>query len=143
MSLLANEFDVRSVLQGQVSFAAVKQICVIHEAMNGCKNLFIKGWLRKCNYFQMSSLNLLDCARQMREDDKPWYDSETSRYSRKRDRIKNTALKAGTPNDWSKYQCCRSKVNNQKSTQKNIFYNNLDIIVSDFQNNDNINSGKY
>ena len=36
-SLLANEFDVRSVLHGQVSLAAVNQICVIHEAMNGCK----------------------------------------------------------------------------------------------------------
>ena len=39
VSLLANEFDVRSVLHGQVSFAAVSQICIIHEAMNGCKNL--------------------------------------------------------------------------------------------------------
>ena len=39
VSLLANDFDVRSVLHGQVSLAAVKQICVIHEAMNGCKNL--------------------------------------------------------------------------------------------------------
>ena len=38
-SLLANEFDVRSVLHGQVSLAAANQICVIHEAMNGCKNL--------------------------------------------------------------------------------------------------------
>ena len=39
VSLLANEFDVRSVLHGQVSFAAVNQMCVVHEAMNGCKNL--------------------------------------------------------------------------------------------------------
>ena len=39
VSLLANEFDVRSLLHGQVSLAAVNQICVIHETMNGCKNL--------------------------------------------------------------------------------------------------------
>ena len=39
MSLLANEFDVRSVLHGQVSLAGVNQICVNHEAMNDCKNL--------------------------------------------------------------------------------------------------------
>ena len=41
--LLANEFDVRSVLHGQVSLAAVNQMFVIHEAMklNGCKNLKI------------------------------------------------------------------------------------------------------
>ena len=41
VSLLANEFDVWSVLHGQVSLAAVNQICVIHEAMDGCKNLKI------------------------------------------------------------------------------------------------------
>ena len=39
VSLLANEIDVQSVLQGQVRLAAVNQICVIHEAMNGYKNL--------------------------------------------------------------------------------------------------------
>ena len=39
VSLLANEFDVGSVLHGQVSLAAVIQICVIHEAMNDFKNL--------------------------------------------------------------------------------------------------------
>ena len=41
VSLLANEFDVRSVLHGQVSLAAVDQIRVVHEAMNGCKYLKI------------------------------------------------------------------------------------------------------
>ena len=39
VSLWANEFYVPSLLHGQVSLAAVKQICVIHEAMNGSKNL--------------------------------------------------------------------------------------------------------
>ena len=47
VSPLANEFDVRRVLHGQVSLAAVNQMYVIHEAMNGCKNLKI---LRKCKY---------------------------------------------------------------------------------------------
>ena len=43
VSLLANEFKVRSVFHGQVSLAAVNQICVRHEAMNGCqKDLKIK-----------------------------------------------------------------------------------------------------
>ena len=41
VSLLANEPDVRSVLHGQVGLAAVNHICVIHQAMNGCKNLKI------------------------------------------------------------------------------------------------------
>ena len=40
VSLLANEFDVQSVLQRQVS-TAVNQICDFHEAMNSCKNLKI------------------------------------------------------------------------------------------------------
>ena len=33
VSLLANEFDVRNVLDGQVSLAAINQIYVMHEAM--------------------------------------------------------------------------------------------------------------
>ena len=41
VSLLADEFDVRSALRRQVNLAAVNQICVIHEAMNGFKNLKI------------------------------------------------------------------------------------------------------
>ena len=39
VSLLANEFDDRSVWHGQVSLAAVSQIYVFHEVMNGCENL--------------------------------------------------------------------------------------------------------
>ena len=39
--LLANGFDVGSVLHGQVSLVAVNQIYVFHEAMKGCKNLKI------------------------------------------------------------------------------------------------------
>ena len=39
VSPLANEVDVRSVWHGQVSLAAVNQICVFHEAMNSCKNI--------------------------------------------------------------------------------------------------------
>ena len=41
VSLLANKFDVRSALYGQMNLAAVNQICVIHEAINGCKSLKI------------------------------------------------------------------------------------------------------
>ena len=41
VSLLMNKFDVRSVLHGQVSLGAVNQIFVVHEALNGCKNLKI------------------------------------------------------------------------------------------------------
>ena len=37
MSLLGNEFDVRCILHGQVSFAAVNHINVLHEVMKGYK----------------------------------------------------------------------------------------------------------
>ena len=36
----------------------------------------------------------------VREEDKPWYDSEIRRNSRKRDRLKKIALKSGNQNDW-------------------------------------------
>ena len=36
-----NEFDVRSMLHGQVSLAAINESCVSHEAMNGCKDIKI------------------------------------------------------------------------------------------------------
>ena len=42
VSLLVNDFDIRSILHGQVSLAAGNQICAIHETMNGCKNLKIQ-----------------------------------------------------------------------------------------------------
>ena len=38
---MVNELDVQSELHEQVSLAAVNQIHVIHETMNGCKNLKI------------------------------------------------------------------------------------------------------
>ena len=58
MFFLANESNVRSVLHEQVSLAAVNQISVIHEAMNGWKqnlkdsfktcfkNVNINRWLK-------------------------------------------------------------------------------------------------
>ena len=57
----------------------------------------------------------------VREDDKPWCDSEIGRNSRNRDRLKKTALKSGNQNDWKKYKYYRNKVNNQKSMLWNLF----------------------
>ena len=42
VSLLVNAFYVRNVLHEQGILAAVNQICVIHEAMNGCKKKNLK-----------------------------------------------------------------------------------------------------
>ena len=46
VSLLTYELDVRSILHGKVSLAALNEICVFHEAMNCCKNL--KDSLKAC-----------------------------------------------------------------------------------------------
>ena len=57
-SLLANEFNIGSVLHGQVSLAAVIQICVIHEAINGFKNLgLLKVWFENVNILQYLFVN--------------------------------------------------------------------------------------
>ena len=41
VSFLANELDARSVLHGPVFLAAVNHICVIHEDMNGSKDIMV------------------------------------------------------------------------------------------------------
>ena len=48
---------VRGVLHGQVSLAAVNQICVIHEAMNGCEKS--KESLKDC----FENVNIPKCIR--------------------------------------------------------------------------------
>ena len=58
----------------------------------------------------------------VRPDDKPWYNSEIRRTSRKRDRLKSMAIKTGKISDWNSYKKLRNKVNNRKKTRKrNIF----------------------
>ena len=48
VTLLTNQFDVRSVLLGKVSLAAVNQICVFHGAERLQKKIY-RFLLRKCN----------------------------------------------------------------------------------------------
>ena len=72
----------------------------------------------------------------VREDDKPWHDSEIRRNTRKRDRQKKKAGKTGNITDWIKYKRLRNKVNNQRKHAKESFYNNLELIITDFENND-------
>ena len=43
--LLSITTPVSLLLHGQVSLAAVNKICVVHEAMNSCKNLKIHSRL--------------------------------------------------------------------------------------------------
>ena len=55
VSLLANVFVVRSVLHGQVSLAAVNQMYVIHENMNGLQ--ISKDSLKAC----FENVNIKGC----------------------------------------------------------------------------------
>ena len=48
----------------------------------------------------------------IRPSDKPWYDSEIRRHSRKRDRLKTKAAKSGKQTDWTNYKHERNKINN-------------------------------
>ena len=72
----------------------------------------------------------------IRGDDKPWYDSEIRSFTRKRDKQKRKAIKTGNPNDWGTYKKLRNKVNNLKKHAKESFFNNLELSISDFYNND-------
>ena len=72
----------------------------------------------------------------IREDDKPWYDSEIRSFSRKRDKQKSKAIKTGISNDWHTYKKLRNKVNNLKKHAKEQFFNNLELSISDFDNDD-------
>ena len=72
----------------------------------------------------------------IRPDDKPWYDSEIRKYSRKRDRQKAKAVKTSLQNDWKKYKILRNKVNNLKKHAKGTLNNNLEFsLLSNFSNN--------
>ena len=77
----------------------------------------------------------------VRPNDKPWFDSEIRHYVRIRDRLKRKARNSGTSDSMNKYKHIRNKVNNLKKHAKEKFYNNLEISLSDFHNNDKKNFG--
>ena len=52
------------------------------------------------------------------EDDKPWYDSEIRRNSRKRDRLKKKAITIGNVIVWAKFKGLRNKVNKKNMLRK-------------------------
>ena len=56
VSFLVNEFNIRSLLHGQVSSAAVNHTYVLHEGMNVCTNLNInfKACSENVNYIDKS-----------------------------------------------------------------------------------------
>ena len=72
----------------------------------------------------------------IRPNDKPWYDSEIRRNSRKRDRQKQKAVRTSKQSDWAKYKTLRNKVNNLKKHAKESFDNNLELsLLTNFSSN--------
>ena len=72
----------------------------------------------------------------IRPSDKPWYDSEIRRHSRKRDRLKTKAVKSGKQTDWTNYKHERNKVNNLIKHAKEVFFNNIeDLLFESYSSN--------
>ena len=67
----------------------------------------------------------------VRPQDRPWYNSEIRKMSRKRDRYKHSATISGKLSDWTRYKQTRNKVNNMKKQAKEIFYNNIEFTLND------------
>ena len=68
-------------------------------------------------------------------DDKPWYDHEIRKYSRQRDRLRKKALNSQNPSHWHAYKTARNKVNNLKKHAKEIFYSNLEDMLTETMTN--------
>ena len=54
----------------------------------------------------------------IRPNDRPWFDSETRKHTRHRDRQKHVATKYCRLTDWIKYKQLRNKVNYLKKAAK-------------------------
>ncbi|MCG8095193.1 MAG: hypothetical protein JAZ17_16505 [Candidatus Thiodiazotropha endolucinida] len=72
----------------------------------------------------------------VRPNDKPWFDSDIRHFIRIRNKLRKKSIKSGNTDHWLKFKQMRNKVNNLKKHAKEKFYNNLEISLSDFQNND-------
>ena len=104
--------------------------CLLHGSVHEASNLFNDIFL------EMVKTCIPSKKVTVRPDDKPWYNSEIRRTSRKRDRLKSKAIKTGKISDWNSYKKLRNKVNNQKKQAKEIFFNNLELSITDFHKND-------
>ena len=104
--------------------------CLSDGSVNDCCTLFTNKFMEFVN----ESIPHKDVT--IRPNDKPWYDSEIRKKSKKRDRLKSKAVKTALRSDWTKYKILRNKVNNLKRHAKETFYNNLEFsLISNFNNN--------
>ena len=95
--------------------------CLREGSVNDCCELFTNKFMEFVN----SAIPYKDVT--VRPSDKPLYDTEIHKYSRKLDRLKSKAIKSSSLSDWNKYKTIRNKVNNLKTHAKETFYNNLEL----------------
>ena len=104
--------------------------CLYEGSVNDCCELVTNKFMEFVNL----SIPHKDVT--IRPNDKPWYDSEIRRYSRKRDRLKTKAVRTSLQSNWAKYKYLRNKVNNLKRHAKETFYNNLEFsLLTNFSSN--------
>ena len=72
--------------------------CLSDGSLNDCCTLFTNKFMEFVN----ESIPHKDVT--LRPNDKPWYDSEIRKKSRKRDRLKSKAVKTALRSDWTKYK---------------------------------------
>lgn len=78
----------------------------------------------------------------IRPKDKPWFDSLLGRTVRKRDRLRNLALKYNRETDWIKFRntTCRNHVyNHMKKHALSNYYDNIEFHLDEaFKDNNNL-----
>ena len=140
--LLPYHYDVQSSFERKVwlykraNFDLLSQYidlfdwtCLLSGTVNDACNLFTNKLLEFVEKCIPSKVILV------RNDDKPWYDSEIRKYSRIRDRLQTKASKSKNQNDWSKYKRTRNNVNNLKKHAMELFNNNLENILLEKSSN--------
>lgn len=75
----------------------------------------------------------------IRPKDKPWFDSLLRRTIRKRDRLRNLALKYKRETDWIKFRKTRNQVNNMKKHALSNYYDNIELHLDEaFKDNNKL-----
>ena len=132
------EYNVRNIFKRKVWLYKYAHYTELENKINNhdWNCLYTLPLIQAVEYFNRTFLNYVhECIPSkevtVRSDDKPWYDNEIRKFSRKRDRLKTTAVTSKRPEDWRNYKTVRNKVNNMKKIAKERFYNNLEHTITE------------
>ncbi|PJE78524.1 hypothetical protein CI610_02532 [invertebrate metagenome] len=93
-----------------------------------------------CNFFTEKFHDAIDkCIPSkeilVRDSDKPWMNGMVRRNIRKRDRLKKIMFNNNSESNKNKYKHMRNKVNNMIKRAKEIFYENINTVIDNSNNN--------